>query len=124
MQHKGNSERRWGGLWKGLKPAFWELSQAPLLTFFPEKHHPQSLDPGCYFWQRPLLMPRPTPAPPQYRLSSSDTAYTRACSQLWGGDGVGVTSGCLNGALFPRPWSQEPGTGKETMCVLYMGPRA
>lgn len=49
-----------GGLWKGLKPAFWELSQAPLLTFFPEKHHPQGLDPGCYFWQRPLLMPRPT----------------------------------------------------------------
>ena len=23
-----------------------------------------------------------------------------------------VTSGCFNGALFPRPWSQEPGTGK------------
>lgn len=42
-----------GGLWKGLKPAFWELSQAPLLTSFPEKHHPQGLDPGSYFWQRP-----------------------------------------------------------------------
>lgn len=28
-----------------------------------------------------------------------------------------MTSGCLNGALFPRPWSQEPGTGKGSMCV-------
>lgn len=37
-----------------------------------------------------------------------------------------MTSGCFNGALFPRPWSQEPGTGTGGMCecLLCLSPRA
>lgn len=123
MQHKGNSEGRWGAL-ERPQAAFWGLTQVPLLSPFPEQPPFPGQDPGSHSWQGPSPLRAP---PPQCQLSSSDTAYMRACSQLWGEkeDG-GVTSGCLNGALFPRLWSREPGTGKGSMCecVLCMGPRA
>lgn len=57
-----------GGFWKGLKPTFWELSQAPLLTSSPEQHHPQARTLAATSGRDP---PSSSPGPPEYRLSSS-----------------------------------------------------
>lgn len=62
MQHKGNSEGRWGAL-ERPQAAFWGLTQVPLLSPFPEQPPFPGQDPGSHSWQGPSPLRAPPPMP-------------------------------------------------------------
>lgn len=101
MQHKG-TRKGGGGLWKSLKSCIPGAVPGPVVKPPAWTTPPWGPGPWLPLWQGRTLLP----GPPLHWLSSSDMAYMRACSQLWGEKEEGrVTSGCFNGALFPRPQS-------------------